>query len=310
MHRAPLFSRTPLRQLLLRTATVVVLSAAATAHATNDGLSITGPTQWVRAIAGRPYTLTPKVVNPSGRALTFRIINRPSWATLNAKTGQLWGTPPNIIKNYSNISISVTDGVTTTKTPYFIIRVLPPNTWDKPTISGTPSTNVTAGSPYAFQPSASDAFGEPLSFSVKNKPAWASFSIATGRLSGTPTKAQAGTYSSVQISTTNGKVASALPPFSITVKTGVTTTSTGSARLYWVEPTKNTNGTPVSNLGGVRIYYGTSASNLGHMVQVPSPTTAYTIGNLAAGIWYFAAAAYTTTGIQGTRSAVASKTVP
>jgi len=311
MHRATLFSRTPLRQLLLRTATVVVLSGAATAHATSNGLSITGPTtQYVRAIAGRPYTFTPKVVNPSGRALTFKILNRPSWATLNAKTGQLWGTPPNILKNYPNISISVTDGVTTTRTPNFIIRVLPSNTWDKPTISGTPSTSVTAGSPYTFQPSASDPFYEPLSFSVKNKPAWASFSIATGRLYGTPTKAQAGTYGSVQISTTNGKVASALPPFSITVKTGVTTTSTGSARLYWVEPTKNTNGTPISNLGGVRIYYGTSAANLSHVVQVASPTTAYTIGNLAAGVWYFAAAAYTTTGIQGARSAIASKTVP
>jgi len=311
MHRATLFSRTPLRQLLLRTATVVVLSGAATAHAANNGLSITGPTtQYVRAIAGRPYTFTPKVTNPSGRALTFRILNRPSWATLNTSTGQLSGTPPNILKTYSNISISVTDGVTTTRTPYFYIVVWPPNTYDKPVISGTPPTSVTAGSPYAFQPSASDAFGEPLSFSVKNKPAWASFSIATGRLYGTPTKAQAGTYSSVQISTTNGKVASALPPFSITVKTGVTTTSTGSARLYWVEPTKNTNGTPISNLGGVRIYYGTSASNLSHVVQVASPTTAYTIGNLAAGVWYFAAAAYTTAGIQGARSAVASKTIP
>jgi len=91
MHRVPTFSRTPLRQRLLRTATVVVLSAASAAH----GLSITGPaTQYVRAIAGRPYTFTPKVVNPSGRALTFKILNKPAWAALNASTGQLSGTPP------------------------------------------------------------------------------------------------------------------------------------------------------------------------------------------------------------------------
>jgi hypothetical protein len=169
---------------------------------------------------------------------------------------------------------------------------------------------VIAGSPYAFQPGVRDLYSQPLSFSVKNKPAWASFSIATGRLSGTPTKAQAGTYGNVVISATNGQLASALPAFSISVTGGGTSTSTGSARLYWVEPTKNTNGTPISNLGGVRLYYGTSASNLSHMVQVPSPTTAYTIGNLAAGVWYFAAAAYTTGGIQGARSAVASKIVP
>jgi hypothetical protein len=306
MHRATPFSRTPLRQLLLRTATVVVMSAAATAH----GLNITGPTQYVRAIAGRPYTFTPNVTNPSGRTLTFKIVNRPAWATLNAKTGQLSGTSPKIVTIYRNISISVTDGVTTAKTPYFNIRVFPANTTDRPTISGTPTTRVAAGSPYAFQPSASDAYGEPLSFSVKNKPAWASFSIATGRLSGTPTTAQAGTYSNVVVSATNGKLAAALPAFSISVTGGGTTTGTGSARLYWVEPTKNTNGTPISNLGGVRLYYGTSASNLSHMVQVASPATAYTIGNLASGVWYFAAAAYTTTGIQGTRSAVASKTIP
>ena len=90
----------------------------------------------------------------------------------------------------------------------------------------------------------------------------------------------------------------------------MTSTSTGSARLYWLAPTKNTNGTALNNLAGVRIYYGTSASNLSHVVQVPSPETAYTIGNLAAGVWYFAAAAYTTTGMQGTRSSVASKTIP
>jgi Putative Ig domain len=308
MHRATLFSRTPLRQLLLRTATVVVLSVAATAHATN-GLWITGSTQSA-AIAGRPYTFTPIVTNPSGRALTFGIVNKPSWATLNTRTGQLSGTPPNIIKTYTNISISVTNGVTTAKTPYFHIRVYPPNTSDKPTIAGTPATSVTSGSPYAFQPWARDVYGQPLSFSVKNKPAWASFSIATGRLYGTPTKAQAGIYGNVVISATNGKLAAALPAFSITVKNGVTSTSTGSARLYWLTPTKNTNGTALTNLAGVRIYYGTSAANLSHTVQVASPETAYTIGNLAAGVWYFAAAAYTTSGMQGARSTVVSKTIP
>jgi hypothetical protein len=310
MHRATLFSRTPLRQLLLRTATVVVLSGAASAHATNNAVTITGSNGQCCALAGHPYTFTPSVSNPSGRALTFRIVNKPSWAAFNTRTGQLSGTPPNVLRYYNGISISVTNGVTTAIAPSFHIRVFASNTSDKPAIYGKPATSVTSGSSYAFQPWARDVYGQPLSFSVKNKPAWASFSIATGRLYGTPTKAQAGTYGNVVISATNGQNAAALPAFGITVNGGVTSTSTGSARLYWVEPTKNTNGTPVSNLGGIRIYYGTSASNLSHMVQVASPATAYTIGNLAAGVWYFAAAAYTTAGIQGARSAVASKTVP
>ena len=237
-------------RLLQCAATVGVLSAAVTAHATNDGLYISGLTQWA-AIAGRPYTFTPQVVNPSGRHLTFGIVNKPSWATLNATTGQLSGTPPDIIKTYSNISISVTDGVTTAKSSYFSIRVYPPNTSDRPSISGAPGTSVTAGSPYTFQPSARDTYGEPLSFSVQNKPAWASFSVATGRLYGTPTSAQAGTYGNVEISVTNGKLAAALPAFSVTVK-GSTASSPGKATVNWTRPTKNTNGTALTDLAGYR----------------------------------------------------------
>jgi hypothetical protein len=309
MDRAPFFSRAPLSELLVRTATVIFLSAAATAHATTGGLAITGPPQW-RAIAGRPYAYTPQVTNSSGRALTFRIVNKPSWVTFNTGTGQLSGTPPNVVKYYAAIAISVTNGVTTARTPYFGIRVFPSNTIDKPTISGTPATSVTSGSPYAFQPSAGDGYGQPMSFSVKNKPAWASFSIATGRLYGIPTSAEDGTYGNVEISVTNGGLASALPAFSITVTNGVTSTK-GSARLYWVAPTKNTNGTALTDLAGFRIYYGTSASNLAHLVQVAnSAETSYTIGNLAAGTWYFATTAYATDGMQSARSSVVSKSIP
>ena len=44
-------------------------------------------------------------------------------------------------------------------------------------------------SAYSFQPTAKDANGDTLRFSISNKPAWATFSTTTGRLSGTPTAA-------------------------------------------------------------------------------------------------------------------------
>lgn len=307
MHPAPLFSAAPLRQPLLRAASILLLSAFASAHAASDGLYIYTSTQWA-AIGGRVYTFTPKVLNPSRRALTFGIVNKPSWATLNTKTGQLYGRPPAVYAVYRNISISVSDGVTTSKESPFNITVFPPNTSDKPVISGTPGTKVTAGSAYTFQPTARDEFAEPMSFSVKNKPAWASFSIATGRLYGTPTPAQTGTYGNVVISVTNGELASSLPAFSITV-TGTGGTS-GSATLAWVAPTKNTNGSALTNYAGIRLYYGTSAAKLSNVVQVASPGNKYTIANLAAGTWYFAASAYTTAGTQGAMSSVISKSIP
>src|SRR5215472_9848605 len=137
MHRGSFFSYPQLRQLAVGTfAGACLCAASAAVQAATDGLAIAGSTQ-MAAIAGRPYTFTPHVTNPSGRALTFGIAGKPSWATLNTKTGQLSGTP-SVVTTYWNISISVSDGVSTAKMPPFPIRVYPPGTIGRPGIVGTP----------------------------------------------------------------------------------------------------------------------------------------------------------------------------
>ncbi|MCM0082370.1 hypothetical protein L4X63_12300 [Geomonas sp. Red32] len=80
-----------------------------------------------------------------------------------------------------------------------------------PTISGTPATNVAARTAYSFTPTATNA----SSFSITNKPSWATFNSTTGALTGQTT---AGTYSDISISATNSIGATAsLPAFTITV---------------------------------------------------------------------------------------------
>src|SRR5262245_22884065 len=59
-----------------------------------------------------------------------------------------------------------------------------------PRITGAPSTSVLQGTAYSFAPSATDADGNSLTFSIANAPAWATFNSSTGQLSGTPTAAQ------------------------------------------------------------------------------------------------------------------------
>ncbi len=235
---------------------------------------------------------------------------KPSWATFSTTTGQLSGTPSaDNVGTQGNIRIGVTDELVNAYTPFFSIRVLTAtSTSDKPSISGTPPTSVTAGTTYRFQPTAKDPDGKTLSFSVQHKPAWATFSIATGLLEGTPGSTQTGAYDDVIISASNGQYSSALPAFDVTV-TG-SASSTASALIEWVPPTENTNGTPLTDLAGVRIYYGTSAASLSHMVQISSKTeTSYTIGNLSAGTWYFGGVSYTTTGAQSAMSRVVSMNV-
>ena len=82
------------------------------------------------------------------------------------------------IGTYTNIIISVTDGkgrrrCRRSRSPVKAVAHQPP------TISGTPPTSVQDGSAYAFTPTAKDPEGNPLTFSIRNKPAWAAFSTTT-----------------------------------------------------------------------------------------------------------------------------------
>ena len=263
--------------------------------------------------AGQAYFFAPRTNDPHGRPLSFAIVNKPSWASFNSGTGQLSGTPSNAnVGTYSNIAIAVSDGLNTATLPVFTVNVSASQTSPPPapTISGNPATTDVAGSVYAFQPSASGPSGTTLSFSVQNKPAWATFSIATGVLSGTPSSTQTGSYGDIIISVSDGQASSALPAFTVTVT--APTVTTGSAVVALVPPTENTNGSALTDLSGMRIHFGSSPSSLTQVVQLTGAAAPmnYTVNNLASGTWYFGATAYTTTGAESSLSAVASKTIP
>lgn len=173
-----------------------------------------------------------------------------------------------------------------------------------PTISGTPTASATTGQAYSFQPTATDPEGQTLTFSVAGKPSWATFSTATGLLSGTPTSA--GTFSNVVISVTDGVSTASLPAFTITVATA----ATGSAKLTWVAPTTNTDGSPLTNLAGYKVRYGKSAGALNQVLDVSNPgTTTATVGGLSTGTWYFTLSAYTNVGVESAQTSPVSKTI-
>jgi len=257
-------------------------------------------------IAGNAYAFQPSASDANGDTLAFSITGKPSWATFSTTNGRLSGTPTSAqVGTYPNILISVSDGKATTSLSAFSITVSPQaNT--APVISGSPATSVNAGVAYSFRPTASDANGDALSFSIANKPSWATFSTSTGQLSGTPTTAQAGTYANIVISVSDGKATASLPAFSIVVKQ----VSNGAATLSWTPPTQNTDGSALTNLAGYRIHYGTSASMLTHSIQIANPgLTSYVIENLSPGTYYFAVRAYTSNGGESDNSNIASKVV-
>jgi hypothetical protein len=179
-----------------------------------------------------------------------------------------------------------------------------------PVITGQPALGIAANSAYLFLPNASDTDGDALAFSIVNKPAWASFSETSGRLSGTPVSTDAGAYPGIVITVSDGKVSAALPAFSITVS-AVPASVPQAVALSWDPPTQNTDGSPLTDLAGYWIYTGTNADNLSRLVQISDPQiTQYQVVNLSAGRHYFAITAFNRRGTESALSATGGKTIP
>jgi hypothetical protein len=270
----------------------------------NRAPTITG-TPSTTASVGSAYAFQPSAADADGNSLGFSIANKPSWATFSTSTGRLSGTPT-ATGTFSSIVIRVSDGIATTSLPAFSITVGSSTTNRAPTISGTPARSINVGSAYSFRPTASDADGNTLTYSIANRPSWASFNTTTGQLSGTPSASSVGTYSNIVISVSDGRATASLAAFSI----GVVDVSNGGATLSWMPPTQNTDGTALTNLAGYRIAYGTSSTALTSTIQVANPgLSSYTLSNLAPGTYYFAVRAYTSSGNESSNSNVQTKIV-
>ncbi|KAF7781594.1 hypothetical protein PRUB_b0870 [Pseudoalteromonas rubra] len=163
------------------------------------------------------YSFTPVASDVDGDSLSFSIVNQPTWASFNAQTGALSGTPTNSdVGTTSDIVISVSDGVTSASLAAFSLTVA--NTNDAPEISGSPATSVNEDASYSFAPTVSDVdVGDVLVFSINNQPSWASFNTATGTLSGTPTDADVGTDTQIVITVSDGTAQQSLSAFDIEV---------------------------------------------------------------------------------------------
>jgi hypothetical protein len=260
--------------------------------------------------AGSAYDFVPTASDQNGDSLSFSIAKKPSWASFNSSTGRLHGTPgSDDAGTYSDIVISVSDGRKSDSLPGFSIQVLGSSAGNQPpTINGNPPTAVTAGQNYNFNPSASDPDGDDLSFSIDNRPGWASFNSSNGSLTGTPGEGEVGTTAPIVIAVSDGQAGDSLSAFQIQVQSAGS--GTGTASLSWTPPTERTDGSPLTNLAGYRIHYGNARNTYDRLINVNNPGIAsYVVDNLSDGTWYFAVTAFTTDGLSSDYSNEESKQV-
>jgi hypothetical protein len=191
------------------------------------------PTPIIRGVprtlimAGSTYSYVPFSSDPNERVLSYDIVNKPEWAAFNETNGELIGTPEaRDVGTTAEIEIGVSDGTKRGTVGPFHIRVIPQELrtggttaagQSAPAIAGTPSPSVTAGQSYRFKPAVTDPSGEALSFTIVNRPAWATFNTATGALSGTPNTANVGNFSDIVVSVSASGAPVSLSAFSIEV---------------------------------------------------------------------------------------------
>ncbi len=253
----------------------------------NKAPTITGvPTSG--ATEGIAYSFTPSASDADGDVLTFAISNQPDWAAFDTQSGTLSGTPAaGDVGNYDGISISVSDGELSATLGAFSILVSSDN--HAPVISGTPVTTVVEQSSYSFTPTASDADGDSLSFSITNKPSWAVFDTSTGNLSGTPGYDAAGTYSNIVISASDGSVSTSIAPFAITVAdlnrppviSGTPATSVAEGASYSFTPTaSDVDGNSLTYSISNRPAWASFSSSTGTLSGIPGSDSAGSYSNI------------------------------
>jgi hypothetical protein len=182
----------------------------------------------------------------------------------------------------------------------------PPAPNGKPVISGTPNKAVRAGTAFTFRPWAWDPDDEFLTFRIENPPPWAVFQPKTGRLSGDPGPGDVGRYENIRISVSDGVNSASLAAFGI----DVVATANGTITVTWLPATEREDGSPLLNLAGHKIYWGTERGEYPNSVQLDNPgVTTYVIDNLVPATYYVVATTLDANGLESVFSARVVATV-
>ncbi len=172
------------------------------------------------------FVVTASDVN--GDPLTYSASGLPSGAVFNVEQQRFSWTPDFTNAGNFTVNISVTDGLFSDSES---VEITVTNTNRPLVISGTPADSVMATTNYSFTPVTSDPDGDAMTFSIVNKPSWATFDTATGTLSGVPSEAQVGSTVNIVISASDSTDNVSLSPFSIDVIAYVQKDSDGDGVL-------------------------------------------------------------------------------
>jgi len=163
---------------------------------------------------GSELTFIATASDVNGDNLTYSASGIPAGASFDIASHKFIWQPDYAQAGDFTVTIGVTDGMLSDSATINIVVV---NTNLPPVITGTPSNSVMVSTSYSFTPVGADEDGDQLSYTIANKPEWATFDETTGKLSGTPEESHIGNNLGVTIGVSDGTATVLLAPFSINV---------------------------------------------------------------------------------------------
>jgi RHS repeat-associated protein len=164
------------------------------------------------ATAGQAYTYQVIATDPQGQSLTYSISPAPTGMKIDPVSGLVQWTPANNQAGMQTVQVNVTDqgGLAAHQTYTLDVIVNQP-----PTITSQPLNSITAGLLYAYDVQATDADGDPLTYTLNTGPTGMTLD-AQGRLRWSTGIPNIGT-SHVSLSVADNHGATVTQTFDITV---------------------------------------------------------------------------------------------
>ncbi len=214
------------------------------ASAVNDPPAISSaPRGQVRL--GTTYFYAVRATDADGDPLTYQLDTHPDGISIDS-AGMITWKPTAAEFGANAVVVRVSDGRGASVVQQFTVNVVTQTANHPPVITSTPILAATVGVGYHYDLTATDADGDPLSFSLGLAPAGMSLDAGAGTLRWTPTADQLGSQGvTVRVADTQGGVAT--QTFTVTVRgtnlppvisSGpVTSAAVGQAYTYAVKAT-------------------------------------------------------------------------
>lgn len=141
--------------------------------------------------------------------------SNPSFGSLTLGYPEIVYAPNSNANGADSFRVRLQDGTRESRVFTIELTINPVN--DAPQVNTNTPGSITAFTEYVFDLQTSDADDDPVTYAVKNLPAWLQLDAQAGVLRGTPNNAQVGLYENIEISVSDGLETTLVPMFDIDV---------------------------------------------------------------------------------------------